>query len=202
MPKKIIITLLTFCMLIGCVSAIDSSDWKTADVGYETFKIPPEYENPESSDFNMYEYAYDIDEFTIRYINPNIMDLYGYFTETYGHMEKVKVAGHDAVHFTTYDRHDNANNSKLWFSAGEEFYYIAWRGEKITPEIKEIVKSASPSSYSHDEFYSILKEEYDNYKLIKTIESQNYQSGSYGDDRSHHSFISVGSNGINFGVMN
>ena len=60
---------------MGCACAIDSSNWTTAEVGYETFKIPPQYENPYSSDFNMYEYDFDIDLFTIRYINPRIMDL-------------------------------------------------------------------------------------------------------------------------------
>lgn len=32
--------------MIGCVSAIDSSGWSDADVGYETFKIPPNMKIP------------------------------------------------------------------------------------------------------------------------------------------------------------
>jgi hypothetical protein len=127
------------------------------------------------------------------------MDLYGYFLERQN-SEKVIVEGHDAVHFTKYDRNDEANNSKLWFSAGEEFYYIAWRGENITPEIKEVVKSASDSAYSHDEFYEILNDEYQNYKIVNAIESQRYDYPA--SDSGHHSFVSVGSNGVNFGVMN
>ena len=113
--------------------------------------------------------------------------------------KKVKVAGHDAVHFTTYDRHDEKNNSKLWFSSGEEFYYIAWRGNKITPAIKEIVKSSSDSKFSHKEFYDILNDEYKNYKIVNSIESQVYDYPT--KDKGHHSFVSFGSNGINFGVM-
>ena len=96
------------------------------------------------------------------------MDLYGYFLEK-NQVKKVEVAGHDAVHFTSYDRHDEKNNSKLWFSAGEEFYYIAWRGNNITPTIEEVVKSVSPSKYSHDEFFDILNEEYQNYKIKITL---------------------------------
>ena len=46
MIRKIIIALLVLSMLIGCVSAIDSSNWTNATVGYENFKIPPKYENP------------------------------------------------------------------------------------------------------------------------------------------------------------
>lgn len=183
---------------MSAASAVDSSNWTTATVGYEEFKIPPQYENPYSSDFNMYEFDEDIDVFTIRYVNPRIMDLYGYFLER-NDFKKVEVAGHDAVHFTSYDRHDNAINSKLWFSAGEEFYYIAWRGDKITPTIKEIVKSSSDSKYSHDEFYDILNDEYQNYKIINSIESQRYDYPR--SDNSHHSFVSVGSNGVNFGVI-
>lgn len=198
MIRKIIILFLALFMLVNAASAVDSSNWSTATVGYEEFKIPPKYENPYESDFDMYEFDEDIDEFTIRYVNPNIMDLYGHFIE-HNKMKKVKVAGHDAVHFTSYDRHDEKNNSKLWFSAGEEFYYITFRGSKITPTIKEVVKSASKSKYTHDEFYSILDEEFKNYKIVHAIESQRYDYPT--SDKSHHSFVSFGSNGVNFGVM-
>ena len=198
MIKKISISLLVLFILIGAVSAIDSSNWTTANVGYEEFKIPPKYENPYKSDFHMYEYDEDIDVFTIRYVNPAIMELYGYFIE-HNQAKKVKVEGHDAIHFTTYDRHDEANNSKLWFSAGEEFYYIAWRGNEITPTIKEVVKSASNSNFTHKEFYDILNDEYQNYQVVNAIESQRYDYPR--SDSGHHSFVSIGSKGVNFGVM-
>lgn len=198
MIKKILIFLLIMFILMGTASAIDSSNWTTANVGYDQFKIPPKYENPYKSDFHMYEYDEDIDVFTIRYVNPAIMDLYGYFIE-HNQAKKVNVEGHDAIHFTTYDRHDEANNSKLWFSAGEEFYYIAWRGNEITPTIKEVVKSASDSNFTHKEFYDLLNDEYQNYKVVNSIESQRYDYPR--SDSGHHSFVSIGSNGVNFGVM-
>lgn len=199
MIKKILIFLLVIFIMMNAASAIDSSNWSEAEVGYETFKIPPEYENPYSSDFDMYEYDYDIDVFTIRYVNPNIMSLYGYYINQY-HEKKVEVEGHDAVHFTYYDRANETNNSILWFSAGEEFYYITWTDHEITPVIKEVVKSSSESKYSHEEFYDILDEEFKQYELVHAIESQGYDSVS--SSSGHHSFVSVGSNGINFGVMN
>lgn len=198
MFKKILIFLLALLILMNCAAAIDSSNWRKATVGYEEFRIPPQYDNPYQSDFNMYEFDEDIDEFTIRYVNPNIMSLYGYFLEQ-SQSKKVNVSSHDAVHFTKYDRHDEKNNSKLWFSAGEEFYYIAFRGTNITPEIKEIVKRVSPSNYSHDEFYSILNDEYKNYKIVDAIESQRYD---YPTDSRHHSFFSFGTNGFSVGVIN
>ena len=198
MIRKILIILFVVSMMIGPAGAIDSTNWTNATVGYEVFKIPPKYENPYKSDFHMYEYDEDIDVFTVRYVNPAIMELYGYFLE-HNHAKKVEVEGHDAIHFTTYDRHDGTNNSKLWFSAGEEFYYIAWRGNEITPEIREVVKSASDSNYTHDEFYDILNDEYHNYQLVNAIESQRYDYPQ--QDNRHHSFVSVGSNGVNFGVM-
>ena len=197
MIKRILIVLIALIVLMNAVSAIDSSNWTTTDVGYETFKIPPKYENPYSSDFDMYEFDEDIDIFTIRYVNPNIMSLYGYYINQY-HEKKVTVAGHDAVHFTYYDRHDETNNSILWFSAGEEFYYIKWIGHNITPTIKEVVKSASKSDYTHKEFYKILHDEYKNYELIEAIESQrsDYPSGD-----SSHTFVSVGTNGFGVGKI-
>jgi hypothetical protein len=198
MYRKIIIFLILLFILINAVSAIDSSNWTTANVGYEEFKIPPKYENPYKSDFHIYMFDEDIDVFSIRYVNPAIMDLYGYFIE-HNTAKKVNVSGHDAVHFTSYDRNDKTYNSKLWFSAGEEFYYITWRGNNITPTIKEVVKSASDSNYTHEEFYDILNEEYQNYRIINAIESQriDYPSSSSG----HHTFFSYGSNGANFGII-
>ena len=198
MIQKIIMSALILFIFIGCVSAVDSTNWTTAKVGYETFKIPPQYENPYSSDFDMYEYDYDIDVFTIRYVNPNIMSLYGYYINKY-HEEKVKVTGHDAVHFTYFDRQNQTNNSILWFSSGEEFYYINWIGHDITPTIKEVVKSSSKSVYSHKEFYQILKDEYQNYELINAIESQGYDYPV--KDSGSHGFVSFGSNGVNFGII-
>ncbi|MEE0934083.1 MAG: hypothetical protein U0L42_00270 [Methanobrevibacter sp.] len=200
MFKKVIIILLSIFILMNAVSAIDSSNWTTADVGYETFKIPPKYENPYQSDFNMYEFDEDIHVFTIRYVNPNLMSLYGYYIEHHSQIKKVNVSGHDAVHFMGYNRYEETNNSVLWFSSGEEFYYITWNGTEITPEIKEVVKSASPSKYSHDEFYEILNDEYQNYKIVNSIESQrsDYPSSS---SSGHHSFVTFGSGGVNIGVM-
>ena len=110
MIRKIIFLFLFLSILIGAVSAVDSSNWSNTTVGYEQFKIPPKYENPYQSTFDMYEFDEDIDEFTIRYVNPNIMSLYGYFIEKYPE-KKVTVGNHDAIHFTYYDRHDAKNNS-------------------------------------------------------------------------------------------
>ena len=199
MFRKAILIILAFFILMNAASAVDSSNWTTADVGYETFKIPPQYENPYQSDFNMYEFDEDIYNFTIRYVNPNLMSLYGYFLEHNSYIKKVNVSGHDAIHFMSYDRHSEKNNSKLWFSAGEEFYYITWYGEEITPEIKEIVKSSSPSNYSHDEFYYILNDEYNNYKIVNAVESQRYDYPR--SNSGHHSFVTFGSGGVNFGIM-
>ncbi len=197
MIRKTLIALMALILLMNAVSAIDSSNWSEENVGYETFRIPPQYQNPYSSDFDMYQYDEDIDVFTIRYVNPNIMSLYGYFLEKYPE-RKVTVEGHDAVHFTYYDRKDSTNNSILWFSAGEEFYYINWIGHNITPTIKEVVKSASQSKYSHDEFYQILNDEYQNYKIIDAIESQ---SLDYPKDDSSHTFVTVGTNGVGVGKI-
>ena len=198
MIKKALILILALIILINAANAADSSNWTTAKVGYEEFKIPPQYENPYKHDFHMYEYGEDIDEFTIRYVNPRIMSLLGYFIDN-NHFEKVNVSGRDAVHFTSFDRYDQQFNSKLWFSSGEDFYYITWRGKEITPDIEEIVKSSSPSKYSHEEFYSILNDEYDNYKFQKSIESQNYYPS--GNDRNPQSFVTIGNRGFSYGII-
>lgn len=199
MLQRVIILILVLLVTMNAVNAVDTTNWTTATVGFEEFKIPPQYENPYKSDFHMYEYGEDIDEFTIRYVNPNIMSLYGYFIEHNSHIQKVVVAGHDAVHFSGYDRHDGKNNSKLWFSSGEEFYYITWRGTNITPTIRAVVNSSSPSAYNHTEFYSLLNGEYQNYKIIDAIESQRYDYPR--SDNGPHTFYTLGTNGFGFGVI-
>lgn len=198
MVKKVILILFALFILINAVNATDSTNWTNASVGYEEFKIPPQYEDPYKNDFNMYEFDEDIDVFTIRYVNPNIMSLYGYFLE-HNTAKKTNISGHDAIHFTSYNRQSEQNNSKLWFSSGEDFYYITWNSEKITPEINEIIKTSKPSKYSHEKFYSILDEEYKNYKIVNAIESQRID---YPRDNGHHTFTSIGTNGFSFGVIN
>ena len=111
--------------LINAVNALDSSNWTEAIVGYEEFKIPPEYKNPYSSDFNMYEFDEDIDVFTIRYVNPRIMDLYGYFLEHNSQIKKVNVEGHDAIHFMTYDRKVLKFDADVLKAAHEKLYRAA-----------------------------------------------------------------------------
>lgn len=196
MIKKIIIFILLMSVLIGCAGAVDSSDWPTVEVGYETFKIPPKYaENPDTVKEYMYEYDYDIDEFTIRHAIPKWMDLYGYYVDKYS-SKKVEVSGHDAVHFTYYDRHDKKDNSILWFASGEEFYFIHFRGSTITPNIKEVVKSCSKQDYSKKEFYNILNDKYQNYKIVNAIESQKFD---YPSNPKGFSYSSFGSDGYSFG---
>lgn len=198
MIKKIILLTVVLFMLMNCAVAVDSSNWTTADIGYEEFKIPPLYKNPYKSDFNIYMADEDIEVFSIRYVNPGIMSLYGYFIEHSSYVKKVNLSGHDAIHFVSYDRKDNQNISKLWFSAGEEIYYIEWTGKNITSTVKEVVKSASKSSYTHDEFYSILNDEYQNYKIVHSIESQRFDTGT---QKSRYAVSSFGTNGYSFGTV-
>ena len=61
MFKKVLIALIAVFVLMSAASAVDSSNWNTTIVGYETFKIPPQYNNPYISDFDMYEFDENID---------------------------------------------------------------------------------------------------------------------------------------------
>ena len=96
MIKKLFMILLAVLILMNAVNAVDSSNWTNATVGYETFKIPPQYENPYKSDFNMYEFDKDIDVFTIRFVNHNIMSLFQVKTiQNYGfHQERSSTTSH------------------------------------------------------------------------------------------------------------
>ena len=51
MLKKILIFLFALFILINAANAVDSSNWTEVSVGYEEFKIPPQYENPYSNSY-------------------------------------------------------------------------------------------------------------------------------------------------------
>ena len=196
MIKKVFLIFLAVFFLMNSVAAFDSSDWVTAEIGEETFKIPPEYaNNPYKNDSDVYWFDDDsIFTFSIRFVNPRLMDLYGYEMSHSSSYKKVKIGNHDAVHFKCFDYPD-MNYSVLWFSSREEFYLINWKGHEITPMIEEVVKSSSKSNYTRDEFYDILNEEYVNYKIIKAIESQSDDDYTFKPS----GMSSYGSNGWSYG---
>ena len=62
--------------------------------------------------------------------------------------------------------------------------------------------SVLADEFEKDYFLNIkefIDEEYQNYKIVNAIESQRVDYPS--SDSGHHSFVSFGSNGVNFGVM-
>ena len=53
--------------------------------------------------------------------------------------------------------------------------------------------------YNHTEFYNILNDEYQNYKIVDAIESQKFDYPR--SDSESHGFVSVGTNGVGFGII-
>ena len=148
----ILIAILLFSLfLMAEVSAIDSSDWQTAKVGYEEFKIPPQFKNSYTADFGIYlfdkslmdndyqDYGDDKsnDFFSIRYVSVNLFSLHGYFENKYSAPKLVNVSGHEAMHFSYYDYSIVSNHSILWFSAEKNF--ITWNGmvRKLIQQLKK-----------------------------------------------------------------
>ena len=128
MFKKVLIALIAVFVLMSAARAVDSSNWNTTTVGYETFKIPPQYNNPYISDFDMYEFDENIDVFTLRYVNPNLMSLYGYFISQY-HAKRSMYQ--DMMQFTSHTMTDMTGQTIQFYGFQQEMNSIISTGLDI-----------------------------------------------------------------------
>jgi len=128
MIKKIFIGILILIIAVNTVNAIDTSNWSEVTVGYENFSIPPNYSNPYQSNFNMYQYGEDIDEFTIRFVYPNIMDLYGYFIQQNSFCKKLKYQ--DMMQYISSDMTDRTIQTTRNFGFLQEKNSTILHGEE------------------------------------------------------------------------
>ena len=77
-------------------------------------------------------------------------------------MDQTKISGHNV--FFIYDDYkspfsksgDSLNKSNVFFSTGNKIFEISYRGDEITPVIKEIIKSSPKSKMSEESFLNKL----------------------------------------------
>ena len=75
-------------------------------------------------------------------------------------LPKLPVSGHDLIHiYNDYKSRWDAtgwNKSSVFFSTGTKIFKITFKGDKITNEIKEIIKNTPKSKMSEETFITKL----------------------------------------------
>ena len=143
MTKKILIFLLALLFLINAASAADSSNWTEANVGYETFKIPPQYENPYQSDFNMYEFDENIEKLEL-VISSSLNDLNSRINDIT-----------DNVY--TKEEIDESINIDFYSAAYSSKIMLPLLMESETPAIVNVASSAALMALGGTSMYSASK---------------------------------------------
>lgn len=193
MKKLCIIFISVLILSVSFISADDSSDWKTVSISGNDFKIPPEYDNGELSD-----YKYQINNwntFAILCVDTFLESNYGYVASL-SQGEKMTINGHPAIYFCSYNSYEKTDLSRIYFASGNSIYCISYQGSNLTSDIKEIVSSSNPSSISDSEFYSTLDDALKEHEIKENMDQNTYyptysydRSSSYSDDSAIKDFF-------------
>ena len=154
----IFIILILFVGLTN-VSAVDSSKWKTINIGDAEFKIPPEYEN--GSFWNNHTFCKDSPfNFEIEYyVTESKYEYYDFgddITSTSPENIQIDTIGnHDVITFLNYPT-STANTDyfiEIYFICGNNTYRISQNGTNISENVKEIIKTSPKQNLTSQEFY-------------------------------------------------
>ena len=162
--KKIYLLFAIFIILIlfvglTNVSAVDSSKWKTINIGDAEFKIPPEYEN--GSFWNNHTFCKDSPfNFEIEYyVTESKYEYYDFgddITSTSPENIQIDTIGnHDVITFLNYPT-STANTDyfiEIYFICGNNTYRISQNGTNISENVKEIIKTSPKQNLTSQEFY-------------------------------------------------
>lgn len=169
MNKKIIIgiclSIIILSMSLNPIAATDSSDWKEINISGVNFKIPPKYANGNLvGNTYMLETVFD---FSIASLNDNssLKEIYGYEStiEELNDLKLKEVGGHDTVILHSYRSVCEHNVSYVFFAVGKNIFAISFNGDKITPEIEEIIKNTPKSKISKEILYKKLDKAQEDY---------------------------------------
>ncbi len=152
-------------MSLNPIAATDSSDWKEINISGVNFKIPPKYANGNLvGNTYMLETVFD---FSIASLNDNssLKEIYGYEStiEELNDLKLKEVGGHDTVILHSYRSVCEHNVSYVFFAVGKNIFAISFNGDKITPEIEEIIKYTPKSKISKEILYKKLDKAQEDY---------------------------------------
>lgn len=187
--KKLLLSLVLIVLIlsIGCVSAVDSSNWTTVKVGDVNFKIPPQYQGGDMNNENTDYHYEDLNTFGILCVDDYLPSNYGYWYNFKG--KNVTIGSHDVVYFSQYNSYAKHDVCHAYFSSGDSIYCISWKGGEMTDEIEEIIINTPDSSYDTNTFYSILNDAKQSYDDEKASEEQSYYVSTPSKDNDHYYFF-------------
>lgn len=93
--KKLLLSLLLIALIIsvGCVNAVDSSNWKTVKVNDVDFKIPPKYQGGEINTARTNYHYNDLNTFGILCVDDYLPSSYGCWYNFKG--KNLTIGSHD-----------------------------------------------------------------------------------------------------------
>lgn len=162
--KKLFLSLLLIALIIsvGCVNAVDSSNWKTVKVNDVDFKIPPKYQGGEINTARTNYHYNDLNTFGILCVDDYLPSSYGCWYNFKG--KNLTIGSHDVAYFHEYNNFAKHNVSHAYFSSGDSIYCISWGSGEMTDEMEEIIINTPDSSYDTATFYGILNETKQDYE--------------------------------------
>lgn len=176
--KKILIILITV-ILVGCVYAQDNM---TVEINGVSFEIPEKYQ-----DGRTYKNGYSSDTFHIICVDDDLPRQIGLWAREKDYEKNLTISNHPTRHYYQYNPQDKDNYSHVYFASGNSIYEISWEGNNITPDIEKLIKNTPPSKIDEYEFYSILDESINTYKIIKKQQDESDAEYNYLEAKYHES---------------
>ena len=168
MKRKYIILILILLLFglvlsLGSLNALDSYNWDSLQIEGQEFKIPPRYDGGEikdnvyKNDHNYFRLSKDKGDLGAYGSDITVSSIYGAYY--------VNIAGHDAVvirddvgrHFSN----KGSNRTVIHFTSGRNYFRVAYLGNAVTPEIRELIASTPSSSIPFNEFKRKLNDAQD-----------------------------------------
>ena len=124
--KKLFLSLLLIALIIsvGCVNAVDSSNWKTVKVNDVDFKIPPKYQGGEINTARTNYHYNDLNTFGILCVDDYLPSSYGCWYNFKG--KNLTIGSHDVAYFMSIITLQNIMCLMLIFH--QEIQYTAYHG--------------------------------------------------------------------------
>lgn len=207
MRLKWILFLIIILIALPHIHAVDTSNWDEVTVNKVTLKIPEKFSNGTfNKDKTCYTHndPFDFLIFSLIKYN-NLKRMYGsaITNDNLMDVEETEIDGHHAVVLYAYNDFYNHDYLQVFFATGKKIFRIQYNSDKLTGELKEIIKSTPKSKISEETFLNKL----DNAQ--KDYITENYQKNleldledayrSYNDNNRHESFYYWGSNGFGVG---
>ena len=167
MLKKIFFMLI----IISLIGSVWAQNENIVNINGIDFEIPGKYAGGELTNTS---YEFD-DEFEVSCIDGNIPKRIGLWACEKDYGENLTLENHPVRHYYQYNEYVHDNQSHAFFAIGKSIYEIAWTGNDLTSEIKNLIINTPSSEIDNDTFNNILDESIDIYKRDK-IDQLNHDS--------------------------